>query len=149
MVNKKLVILVSAAALMSSTQAQPDPVQTAVAEAIANLEAAKPIVEGEYRSHNNVFPGLPDSPLPARLTSSKYVTAVFYSSIPFRASVVVALGGTGNPMIDGKFLGVFAVGHDDGSVTWTCGTAASATAITPQGSGSAGMHPYLPTVCQH
>lgn len=145
--NKRLAIWMFAAALTGSAQAAPDAVQTAVSEVVANLEAAKPIVEGEYRSHNNVFPGLPDSPLPARLTSSEYVTAVFYSSIPTKASVVVALGGTGNPMIDGKFLGVFAVGHDDGSVTWTCGTAAAATQITPAAVTS--MYPHLPAACQH
>ena len=147
MVKKKRSIWMFAAVLTGSAHAAPDAVQTAIAEAVANLEAAEPIVEEEYRSHNNVFPGLPDSPLPARLTSSKYVTAVFYSSIPTKASVVVALGGTGNPMIDGKFLGVFAVGHDDGSVTWTCGTATAMTAFTP--GGHTQLYQYLPPECQN
>jgi type IV pilus assembly protein PilA len=37
---------------------------------------------------------------------------------------VLTLGGTNNPSVDGKLIGIFGTGGGDGTVSWQCGTAA-------------------------
>src|SRR5437879_8336021 len=97
----------------------------AVAEATTALDSAKIAVAKSYTSNNNAFPVAQNAPISTVINrDAVYVAAVQYNSpAATYASVVVTLAGTGNPNLDGKFLGMFGIGQIDGTVTWTCGTA--------------------------
>jgi type IV pilus assembly protein PilA len=62
-------------------------------------------------------------------------------------SVVVTLGGTGNPDLDGRFLGMFGNGQIDGTVNWLCATTTATTGTAP--GAVLAMYPYLPDYCQN
>ena len=140
---------VSLAACGGGTPIPPDLTPAAIAEATKTLESAKPAVERAYAANNRTFPGTANAPIPTvKAADAVYVRAINYTGAsPFNASVVVTLTGTGNSIIDGKFLGVFATGQIDGTVSWMCGTASATTSTAV--SAIATMYPYLPAACQH
>jgi type IV pilus assembly protein PilA len=120
----------------------------AVAEALAQLESAKILVTQAYVSNHGVFPPTAYSPLPRSLGGTRYVKYITYNSVgSTSASVVLTVDGTGNPILDRKFIGMFAMGQQDGTVKWMCGTAAAATSAAP--SAVSPEYQYLPPECQH
>jgi len=119
----------------------------AVAEAMAQLDSAKIMVEQTYRA-NRIFPNSANSPLPMQLSSARYVASISYTSVGDpAASVIISLTGTGNQLIDGKYIGMFAAGRPDGDILWTCGTAGAPTSGEPN--AITAMYPYLPPECRH
>jgi type IV pilus assembly protein PilA len=136
-----------AAGISLSVHAGTRNEDAAIAEAMAQLDSAKVLVTQAY-APNHMFPPTPNSPLPAKLSSTRYVRGIHYSSAGNQlASVVVALSGTGTPILDGSLIGVFGTGQSDGTVIWMCGTAAAMTALTP--GAKTALYPYLPAPCQH
>jgi type IV pilus assembly protein PilA len=128
----------------------PDMTKPAIAEAMTTLEAAKPVIDRAYRDNGRAFPLTANAPIStAAPANSKYVVAVAYNSIGRAGptSVVLTLGGTGNSIVDGAFVGVFGTGQADGTVNWICGTSAAATGIVP--AAATLLYPYLPAPCQH
>ena len=121
----------------------------AVAEATAALDSAKIAVARAYASNNNIFPVTQNAPLATgRPDNARFVKSITYNSATATvASVVLAVTGTDNPNLDGKFFGIFGFGQIDGTVTWVCGTAAAATSTAP--SAMQAMYSYLPAPCQH
>ena len=121
-------------------------VKSKLVEATTALDAAK-IAATEVYANNVAFPLTAASPLPALGLNAIYVTAMNYNSTAATAaSIVVTLNNTGNSAIDGKFLAMIGAGKTDGTVTWTCSTAASATATTA--GGVTAMYPFLPPSCR-
>jgi type IV pilus assembly protein PilA len=127
----------------------PDLTPAAVAEATATLETSKFYVTRAYMMNNHTFPTTANAPIPTTPNLlAVYVTAVSYNGTGAGpSSVVLTLGHSGNVNVDDKFLGIFATGQADGTVTWVCGTAAAATSTTP--SGQTALYPYLPDYCQN
>jgi len=117
-------------------------------EATSLLDASKNGIAEAWANSGTSFPATANAPIStATPTNAKYVSAVTYTSAGAgAASVIVTLTGTGASAIDGKFLGLFATGNADGTVTWTCGTAA-ANNSTAAGAVTA-MYPFLPANCQ-
>ena len=121
-------------------------VRSKLVEATTALDAAKVAVTESYSTLGS-FPATASSPVAALGLNAKYVTAMAYNQGSATvASVVVTLGGTGNAAIDGKFLALIGAGKTDRTVTWTCSTAASATATTAGAVTT--MYSYLPASCQ-
>jgi hypothetical protein len=105
-----------------------------------------------YRWHgsaSNTFPGTASPPISTSpALNAKYVAAVAYNSTAgTSASVVLTLGGTNNPSVDGKLIGIFGTGSGDGTVSWQCGTAAAATDTAP--GAQTAMYPYIPIACRN
>jgi type IV pilus assembly protein PilA len=125
-------------------------IKSKLTEATAALDAAKLAVTETFSS-NGTFNTTANSPIPGLPANHVYVSAITYTAAPAAgggtASVVATLGGTGNANVDGKFLGVFGAGNADGTVTWTCGTAAKAT--DQAAAGQQALYPYIPATCQH
>jgi type IV pilus assembly protein PilA len=117
-------------------------------EATAFLDASKNAL-AESWANNGAFPATTSSPISTtRPSNAKYIAAITYTSAGVAtASVVLTLGSTGSPAIDGKFLGLFAVGNADGTVSWICGTAAATSDVVK--AGVVAMYPYLPANCQN
>jgi type IV pilus assembly protein PilA len=149
--DRKLVISISAAVLTGcgGGSTPPDLTRSAVAEAMSTLESAKAPITNAYTANNHAFPPTANPPISTtKPANAKYVTAVFYNATSASASsVVVTLGGTGNSIVDGSFLGAFAIGQTDGTVTWVCGTSSAATSTAS--SAQTAIYPYLPAPCQH
>jgi type IV pilus assembly protein PilA len=123
-------------------------VKSKLVEATTDLDAAKIAVSEAYATNAPNFPLTAASPVAPLGSNAKYVTALAYNGTAAGpVSVVATLGNTGSSAIDGTFLGIFGTGNADGTVTWTCGTAASATA-TAVGAVTT-MYPFLPAACQH
>jgi type IV pilus assembly protein PilA len=126
-------------------------IKSKLVEATTLLDASKNAINESWA--NNGFPATADAPISiTKPANAQYVNAIKYNSTGGNAdgttaSVVVTLAGTGSTDIDGKWLGLFAVGHADGTVTWTCGTAASTDDETVAADTT--MYPYLPANCQH
>jgi type IV pilus assembly protein PilA len=139
---------ISVAACGGGSPPGPTPEQLAVAEATKLLEAQKPIIANAYQP-KRLFPTTANSPIVTAVPrDAKYVSGISYNAIPLTAvSVVLTLTNTGNPMLDGKFLAMFGTGHFDGTVTWQCGTAVAATAVSTGAITT--MYPYLPEYCQN
>jgi type IV pilus assembly protein PilA len=137
-----------ATAMSLSSYAGTPAENDAITEAMAQLESAKILVTQAYVSNHGVFPTTAYSPLPRNLGGERYVKGIMYiGSGSQSASVVLTVDGTGNPMLDRKFIGMFAMGQQDGTVKWMCGTAAAATSTAP--SAMPEMYQYLPPECQH
>ena len=148
----ELMIVVAIIGILASTalpQYQTYMVKSKLTEATADLGIAKAALAEAYQVGNNVFPAAASAPISTTVNgNAKYVTAVAYNQASATAAaVVLTLGGTGNPAVDGKFLGIFGTGNADGTVTWLCGTAAAAGA-TAAGAKKA-MYAYLPSPCQN
>jgi len=115
------------------------------------LDAQKNAIT-EAWSTNSAFPLTANPPIATTLpTNAKYMTAVNYNGTAAGpASVIVTLAGAAgglNGTLGGTFLGLTGTGNADGTVTWTCGTFASATGVAT--TGVVAMYPYLPSACQH
>jgi type IV pilus assembly protein PilA len=137
-----------AAGISLSSYAGTPAENAAVAEALAQLESAKILVTQAYASNHGVFPTTAYSPIPRNLGGARYVKYITYNSVgSATASVVLTIDGTGNPILDRKFIGMFAMGQADGTVKWMCGTAASTTSTGP--SALLPEYQYLPPECQH
>lgn len=115
-------------------------------EATTDLDAAMVAVTEAYSTNGNSFPST--SPVSAIGGNKKYVAALNYNQVSATlASVVVTLAANvGNTAVNSKFLGIYGAGQNDGTVTWTCGTA-TATSSTTAGNQTA-MFPFIPSNCQ-
>jgi type IV pilus assembly protein PilA len=121
-------------------------IKAKLVEATSLLDAQKPVIAESY-STNTAFPLTANSPISALPGNAKYVTALSYNGTATGPiSVVATLGNTGNSAIDGKFLALVGTGNADGTVTWTCATATSATAVAA--GAVVAMYPFLPASCQ-
>jgi type IV pilus assembly protein PilA len=144
-----VVAIIGILAAIALPQYQTYMVKSKLVEATTDLDAAKIAVAEAYGANNNVFPATANAPIPTTTNSNAvYVNAVKYvGTSATQASVVLTLTGTGNTNVDNHYLGIFGTGQTDGTVTWVCGTGASATAAS-QGAQT-GMYPYLPAPCQN
>jgi type IV pilus assembly protein PilA len=144
-----VVAIIGILAAIALPQYQTYMVKSKLVEATTDLDAAKIAVAEAYSSSNNSFPATANAPISTTKNSNAtYVTAVAYnSSAAQAASIVLTLGGTGNSNVDGKFLGIFGTGENDGTVSWQCGTATAATSAAA--TAQTAMYPYLPAPCQH
>jgi Pilin (bacterial filament) len=115
----------------------------AIAEAMAQLESAKVMVE--KAASNGEFAATKDSPL-LSMPRMRHVMGIAYNSTGKLASVILAISGTGNATIDGRFIGVFGT-QTDGGVQWVCGTAASPASKSP--AEVKDLYQYLPQECRH
>jgi type IV pilus assembly protein PilA len=127
-------------------------VKSKLTEATTTLDAARVAVNEAYSSGNGIFPSSSSPPIITQAVpgNAQYVTGIKYNN-PGTASsvgVVVTLGKTGNPQIDGHYLGMFGTGQADGTVVWTCGTAKTANDYA-SGAAVQSMYPYLPATCQN
>jgi len=124
-------------------------VRSKLVEATTDLDAAKGLITEAYTTSNNVFPATGSSPIQALDANHVYVSAINYNQASATsASVVVTIASTvGNAAVNGKFLGLFATGLGDGTVSWVCGTAALATSTVA--GGVAAMYPFIPSTCQN
>jgi hypothetical protein len=137
---------ISLAACGGGSPSGPTPEQLAVAAAIKTLEPQKTIITNAYR--NMAFPSTANSPISTVPPDAKYVASIAYnSSNRLNASVLVTIVNTGNPILDGRFLGMFATGQFNGTVTWHCGTANAVTDTVPM--AVTALYPYLPEYCQN
>jgi len=118
-------------------------------EATTLLDASKNGIAEAWANSGTSFPATADAPISITApANAQFVTAVTYTSDSnAAASVVVTLNGTGAGAIDGKWLGLFAVGQTDGTVKWTCGTAGATSDLVPAGDTT--MYAFLPANCQH
>lgn len=123
-------------------------IKAKLVEATTDLDAAKVAVTESYSTNGNSFPATASSPVAAVGANKKYVSALTYTGTSATAaSIVVTLASTvGNAAVNSKWLGLYGAGQTDGTVLWTCGTAASASATGP-GTVTA-MYPFLPSNCQ-
>ncbi len=123
-------------------------IKSKLVEVTTFLDAQKNAI-AEAWATNGKFPITANAPIAtSKPSNAQYMNAVNYNGTAAGpASVIVTLTNTGNTNLDGHFLGLFATGNNDGTVTWTCGTATSATA-TKAGKVN-GDYPFLPSSCQH
>jgi len=154
-----VVAIIGILAALALPQFQIYMAKSKLVEATTDLDALKNPITEAYESANYTFPTTASAPIPTGptgaagvLMNAQYVSAIAYNSAGgtgagSTASVVVTLGGTNDPAVDNQFLGIFAVGNADGTVTWTCGTAAAADS-TAAGAVTS-MYPYLPAPCQN
>ena len=122
-------------------------IKSKLVEVTTFLDAQKNAI-AEAWATNGAFPSTANAPISnTKPSNAKYISAVKYNGTSAGpASVIVTLKSTGNTNVDGKWLGLFAKGNNDGTVSWTCGTAASATATTV--GAKTAMYPFLPSNCQ-
>ena len=154
-----VVAIMGILAALALPQYQNYVVKSKLTEATTDLDVAKNAVTEAYEAGNYTFPTTANPPVPTGTTgaggvlmNAKYVSAIAYNSAGgtgagSSASIVVTLGGTHNPAVDGNFVGVFGTGNGDGTVSWECGTANAAT-DTSAGANQT-MYPYLPAACQN
>jgi type IV pilus assembly protein PilA len=144
-----VVAIIGILAAIALPQYQTYMVKSKLVEATTDLDAAKIAVAEAYGANNNTFPTTTNAPIPTTTNSNAvYVHAVNYNQASATAaSVVVTLTGTGNTNVDGKYLGIFGTGGNDGTVSWQCGTASATSSTTA--STVTGMYPYLPAPCQN
>lgn len=121
-------------------------IKSKLVEATTDLDASKGLIAKAYSTGGNSFPS--SSPIQALDTNHVYVSAIQYNQASSAlASVVVTIAPTiGNTAVSNKFLGLFGTGLSDGTVSWTCATAATAGA-TSAGNQTA-MFPFIPSNCQ-
>lgn len=125
-------------------------VKAKLAEATTTLDSAKVAVTEAYASNAPNWPGA--GVIPALGSNKKYVGAILYTpgtgtTAPTGGSIVATLTSTGITAIDGKFLGLFGTANADGTISWTCGTVATAAGIAPTAVTT--MYAYLPAICQN
>ena len=135
-------------------------VKAKLTEATSLLDSLKASVSEAYGS-NSTIPATANPPFSTTVPgNAKYVTAINWNSNGGGAattmSIVLTVGGSGahavgSAAIDGAggtgtFVGLFGTANADGTISWTCGTATSATA-TAAGAVTA-MYPFLPANCQ-
>ena len=123
-------------------------IKSKLVEETTFLDAQKNAI-AEAWATNAAFPLTANAPIATSTpTNAQYMNAVNYNGTATGpVSVIVTLTNTGNSTLDGKFLGIFGTGNGDGTVSWTCATAGTATA-TNFGAKTA-MYPFLPSSCQH
>lgn len=127
-------------------------VKSKLTEATTTLDAARVAINEAYSSSGGTFPSSSSPPIITQAVpgNAQYVTGIKYNN-PGTASsvgVVVTLGKTGNPEVDGHYLGIFGAGQPDGTVVWTCGTAQTQNDYA-SGAAVQTMYPYLPATCQN
>lgn len=123
-------------------------VKSKLTEATTLLDSFRAGITEAYANGGNSIPNA--APISTtKPSNTKYVGAITYNpnAAASQVSVVLQLGSTGAAAIDGQYLGMFGVGNNDGTVTWTCGTGSTGTDFTAQ--SKAPMYPYLPASCQH
>ena len=121
-------------------------IKSKLVEATTDLDAAKIAVAEAFTAKDGVMPSV--SPIGALPQNAKYVSSIAYSApTSLTTAIVVGLTGTNNSLVDGKFLGIFGQGFSDGTIKWTCGTAATASAASPGAATT--MYPFLPANCQN
>ena len=117
-------------------------------EATSLLDSLKASVSESYGSLSTI-PTI--APFATTTSNAKYVTAIAYNSAGGGArtavSIVLTVNNTGAAAVDGKFVGLFGTANADGTISWTCGTATSATATAA--GGVTAMYPFLPANCQN
>ncbi len=118
-------------------------------EATSLLDSLKASVSESYGSLSTI-PSVAPFALSAP-SNAKYVTAINYNSAGGGAgttvSIVLTVDKTGAAAVDGKFVGLFGTAEADGTIKWTCGTAANTTATTAGAVTT--MYPFLPANCQN
>jgi type IV pilus assembly protein PilA len=136
-------------AAIALPQYQSYMVRAKLAEEITLLDADKIALTEAFQSQG-AFPAATAAPISTTVpTNAQYLSAINYNQgSGTAAGVVLTLANTGTAAMTGKFLGIFGVGNADGTVTWTCATAAANTA-SATGTGTPTMYPYLPSSCQH
>jgi type IV pilus assembly protein PilA len=124
-------------------------VKSRLVEATTDLDAARIAVTEAYEAAGNSFPASANSPVGPLGANHIYVsTLAYHYGSATAASVIATLGNnTGSPVTNGKLLGIFGAGQADGTVTWTCGTAAAATDTTPQ--AQTALYPFIPASCHN
>jgi type IV pilus assembly protein PilA len=140
-----VVAIIGILAAIALPQYQTYMIKSKLVEATTDLDASKIAVTEAYSSNNNTFPAAAPFATAAP-SNATYVAGLQYNVGGGGAAVVASLTSTGNSNIDGKFLGIFGVGESDGTVKWSCGTAASGGTAA---AASTAMYPYLPAPCQH
>jgi type IV pilus assembly protein PilA len=127
-------------------------IKSKLVEATTALDAAKIAVTEGYATGGGNWPASANAVGPAGANKT-YISALTYNpgtgqTAATGGSIVASLVATlGNPSINSKFLALFGIGNNDGSITWTCGTATAATSTTAQ--AQTGMYPFIPSTCQH
>lgn len=117
-------------------------------EAMGFLDSDK-VALAEAWQTNNAFPATTAPPFSTTVPQdAKYATAVSYTMSGSNAGIIITLGNL-NGTLNGTYLGMFGLGNADGTVTWTCATAAANTATAPAATGVVAMYPFLPAACQH
>ena len=127
-------------------------IKSKLVEATTTLDAAKVAISEGYAGGATANTWPVAGAVPALGANAKYVSAITYTpgtgqTAATGGSIVVTLGTVGNSAINGKFLALYGTGNTDGTITWSCGTAASATAIAATAVTT--MYPFLPPVCQN
>lgn len=143
-----VVAIIGILAAIALPQYQNYIARAKLVEEIALMDADK-IGLAEAWQTNSAFPAATAAPFSTTVgADDKYLTAITYTVSGTNAGIILTLGNL-NGTLNGTFLGMFGTGNADGSVTWTCATAASNTATAPAATGVVAMYPYLPASCQH
>ncbi|MBS0445281.1 MAG: pilin [Proteobacteria bacterium] len=123
-------------------------IKSKLVEATTDLDAAKVAVTEGYSTNGNTWPTADAvSGAPA---NAKYVKTITYTpgtGTTVNGSIVTELQNTGNTNIDGAFLALFGVGQNDGTITWSCGTAKTKADVSAQAVTT--MYSFIPSNCQH
>jgi type IV pilus assembly protein PilA len=144
-----VVAIIGILAAIALPQYQNYMVKSRFTEATTDLDAAKIAVTEAYQAAQNTFPATANSPVAALGANAKFVSSLAYNfGSATTASVVATINtNTGSSVMNNANIGIFGVGQTDGTVTWTCGTAASASAV---GVGAqTQLYPFIPAPCQN
>ncbi|KHK49293.1 fimbrial protein [Ralstonia sp. A12] len=126
-------------------------IKSKLTEATTLLDSARAAISEAYaNSGTNTFPATASAPISTTTPqNAKVVQSIAYNSAGAQAvSVIVGIASTGSAVVDGKlFLGMFGAGKNDGTVSWTCGTATASTATGAMGQQA--FYAFLPAACQN
>jgi type IV pilus assembly protein PilA len=118
-------------------------VKSRLTEVTTSLDAQKVSASEGYAAATTfvgtVVPGISDN--------HNFVESIDYNIVDAtHATIIAGIQRSGNANVDAAFLGLFGVGQTDGSVTWTCGTAAAgnSTAVAT----TTTIFAFLPVACQ-
>lgn len=116
-------------------------------EVVTALDADKISLTEAYQSQG-AFPATTAAPISTTVpTNAKYIVQIAYTQASGTAAGVVMKIANTTSTMDGHFVGIFGLGNADGTVTWTCGTAA--TIADTIAAGTVADYPLLPSACQH
>jgi type IV pilus assembly protein PilA len=144
-----VVAIIGILAAIALPQYQQYMVRSKLVEEVTLLDSEKLALTEAYAANGNAFPAVTSSPVGSTLPANVvYASAIKYNTTGAAAGVVLTLANL-NGIMNGQNLGLFGAGQADGTVIWTCATAAAATATAPAATGVVAMYPYLPAPCQH
>ncbi|MFT0733345.1 pilin [Ralstonia wenshanensis] len=121
-------------------------IKSKLTEATTLLDSTRAAISEAYANASPVaFPA--NAPFSTSVPSNtKYISNVAYNQQGSQVSVILTLASTGNTTVDGKMLGLFGIGANDGTVAWQCGTATTGALAA---ASQAALYPYLPAACQN